>query len=73
MWKGKIETPETKSDFFIQVKSIVIGAQYLTPNNKMYCEKVCWFSSGNWFLSTKFVQLAVAGEWRTIVDLQKRA
>jgi hypothetical protein len=32
-------------------KSISTGAQYVTPNNKIYCEKVemSWYSSGNWF------------------------
>jgi hypothetical protein len=26
---------------------------------------MCQFSSGNWFFFTKFMRLAVAGEWRT--------
>jgi hypothetical protein len=32
-------------------KSISNGAQYVTPDSKMYREKVkmFWFSSGNWF------------------------
>ncbi len=50
-------------------------AQYVTPDNKIYCEKVkmCRFSSGNWFFCTKFGQLAMAGESRnTVVHLQKR-
>jgi hypothetical protein len=36
------------------------GAQYVTPDSKIYCEKgnMCRFSSGNWFFCTKFVQLA---------------
>jgi hypothetical protein len=75
MCRGKIETPKTKSHFFMQGKSIYTGAQYVTPDNKMYCSKVkmCRFRSGNWFFSTKFVQLAVAGKWpNTIVHLQKR-
>jgi hypothetical protein len=56
-------------------KSISNGAQYVTPDNKIYCEKVkmCWFRSGNSFFCTKFVQLAVAGKWRnTVVHLKKR-
>jgi hypothetical protein len=33
---------------------------------------MCWFSSGNWFFSTKFVQLAVAGKRRnTVVTSEK--
>jgi hypothetical protein len=50
------------------------GAQYVTPDSKMYCEKVkmCRFSSGNWFFCTKFMQLAVAGTRRnTAVHLKK--
>jgi hypothetical protein len=50
-------------------------AQYVTPDSKIYYEKVkmCQFSSRNWFFCTKFVQLAVAGKWRnTDVHLQKR-
>ncbi len=45
-------------------KSISNGAQYVTPDSKIYCEKVkmCHFSSGNWFLCTKFMQLVVAGK-----------
>jgi hypothetical protein len=33
--------------------SIFTGAQYVTPDSKIYCEKVrlCQFSSGNWFFS----------------------
>ncbi len=48
------------------------GAQYVTADSKIYCEKVkmCRFSSGNWFFCTKFVQ---AGKSRnTVVRLQKR-
>jgi hypothetical protein len=55
--------------------SISNSAQYVTPDSKIYCEKVkmCQFISGNWFSCTKFVQLAVAGKWRnTVVHLQKR-
>jgi hypothetical protein len=37
MCKGKIETPETKSHFFMQGKNIYTGAPYVTPDNKMYC------------------------------------
>jgi hypothetical protein len=51
------------------------GAQYVTPNSKIYCEKLkmCRFISGNWFFCTKFVQLAVAGKrHNTLVHLQKR-
>jgi hypothetical protein len=49
---------------FIDPKSIFKSAQYVTPGSKIYCEKVkmWWFSSGNWFFCTKFVQLAVPGE-----------
>jgi hypothetical protein len=41
-------------------KSISTGAQDVTPDSKIYCEKVkrCRFSSENWFFCTKFVQLA---------------
>jgi hypothetical protein len=33
------------------------GAQYVTPDSKIHCEKVkmCRFSSRNWFFCTKFV------------------
>jgi len=36
-------------------KSISNGAQYVTPDSKIYCIKVkmCRFSSGNWFSCTK--------------------
>jgi hypothetical protein len=32
-------------------KSILTGVQYVTPDSKIYCEKIkmCRFSSGNWF------------------------
>ncbi len=56
-------------------KSISKGVQYVTPDSKIYCEKVkmCWFSSRNWFFHTKFVQLAEAGKRRnTVVHLPKR-
>jgi len=56
-------------------KSIFNGAQYVTPDSIIYCEKVkmCRFRSGNWFFCTKFVQLVVAGKWcNTVVPLQKR-
>jgi hypothetical protein len=52
-----------------------MGAQYVTLDSKIYCEKVkmCRFSSGNWFFCTKFVQHAMAGKRRNIVvHLQKR-
>jgi hypothetical protein len=55
--------------------SISTGAQCVTPDGKIYCEKVkmCRFSSGNWFSYTKFVQLAVAVKRRNaVVHLQKR-
>jgi hypothetical protein len=58
-----------------QPKSISTGAQYVTPDSKIHCEKVimCRLSSGNWFLCTKFVQLAVAGKRRNkVVHLQKK-
>jgi hypothetical protein len=57
------------------IESISTGAQYVTLDNKICCEKVkmCWFSLGNWFFYTKFVQLAVAGKRRnTVVHLKKR-
>jgi hypothetical protein len=50
-------------------------AQYVTPDSKIYCEKVkmCRFSSGHWFFCTKFVHLAVAGKrHNAVVHLQKR-
>jgi hypothetical protein len=56
-------------------KSISTDAQYVTPDSKIYCEKVnmCQFSSGNWFFCIKFVHLAVADKrCNTIVHLQKR-
>jgi hypothetical protein len=42
------------------IKSISTGAEYLTPDSKIYREKVkmCWFISENCFSCTKFVQLA---------------
>jgi hypothetical protein len=45
-------------------KSISTGAQYVTPDSKIHCEKVkmCRFGSENWFFCSKFVQLAVAGK-----------
>jgi len=55
-------------------KSISNCAQCVTPDGKIYCEKVemCRFSLGNWLLCTKFVQLAVACRWRnTVLHLQK--
>jgi hypothetical protein len=38
-------------------------AQYVTPNSKIYFEKVktCWLRSENGFFGTKVVHLAVAG------------
>jgi hypothetical protein len=59
----------------IACKSMSTGAQYVTPDNEIYCKKVkmCRFSSGNWFFSTKFVQLTVAVKvCNTVVRLQKR-
>jgi hypothetical protein len=56
-------------------KSISNGAQYATPDSKIYCEKLkmSQFSSENCFFCTKFVQLAMAGKRRDIVaHLQKR-
>ncbi len=56
-------------------KSISTGAQYVTPDTKIYSEEVKMFRffSGNWFFCTKFAQLAVAGErYNTDVHLQKR-
>jgi hypothetical protein len=39
-------------------KSISTGAQYVTPDSKIYCEKVkmCRFSSGYRFFFTKYVK-----------------
>jgi hypothetical protein len=57
------------------IKSISTSAEYVTPDSKIYREKVqmCWFISGNCFFCTQFVQLAMAGAWRnTVVHLQKR-
>ncbi len=44
-------------------------------DSKIYCKtiKMCMFSLGNWFFCTKFVQLAMAGNWlNTMMHLQKR-
>ncbi len=40
-------------------KSISTSAQYVTPDSKIYCDRVkmCQFSSGNFFFRIKFVQL----------------
>jgi len=48
------------------------GAQYVTSDSTIYCEKVkmCRFMSGNWFFGTKLVQLAVGR--KTIVHFRKR-
>jgi hypothetical protein len=57
-------------------KSISTGAEYVTPNSKIYCEnvKMCRFSSGNWFFCIKFMQLAVAGKrHNTVVYLKKKS
>jgi hypothetical protein len=59
----------------IRCNSISTGAEYLTPDSKIDCEKmkICQFSSGNWFFCTKIVQLAVARKrHNTVVHLQKR-
>jgi hypothetical protein len=56
-------------------KRISNVAQYVTPDSKIYREKVkmCQFSSRNCFFCTKFMELAVAGKWRnTVVHLQKQ-
>jgi hypothetical protein len=56
-------------------QSISTGAEYVTPDSKIICEKVkmCWFISGTWFFCTTFVQLAMAGKRRnTVVHLHKR-
>jgi hypothetical protein len=50
-------------------------AWYMTPDSKIYYEKVklCRFSSENWFFCIKFVRVAVSGKRRNkIVHLQKR-
>jgi len=65
-----------KAGFPAPVKSpssISNGAQYVTPDSKIYCEQVnmCRFSSRNWFFCIKFVKRAVVGERRnTLVHLQ---
>jgi hypothetical protein len=59
----------------VRCKSISSGAEYLTPDSKIYFEKVkiCGFSSGNWFFCSKIVQVAVARKrHNTVVQLQKR-
>jgi hypothetical protein len=40
-------------------KSISTGDQYITPDSKIYCEKVkmCRFSSGKWFFCTNLWRL----------------
>jgi hypothetical protein len=50
-------------------KSISTGAQYVTPESKIYCEKVkmCRFSSGNSVFLPSLVKRR-----NTIVHLQKR-
>ncbi len=61
--------------FYYTYLSISNGAQYVTLDSEIYCEKVkmCRFSSGNWFFFTKFVQLGMAGKWHnTVVHLPKR-
>jgi len=42
--------------------SVFGGTHHLTPDIKIYFENVilCQFSSGKWFLRTKFVQGALA-------------
>ncbi len=65
----------TQGDQPCRCKSISKGAQYVTPERKIYCEKVkmCRFSSGNWFFCTKFVQLAMPGKRHNrVVHLPKR-
>jgi hypothetical protein len=39
----------------IQPKSIATGAQYVSPDSIIYCEKVkmCRFDSAKWFFCTK--------------------
>jgi hypothetical protein len=51
----------------MESKSISNGAQYVTPNSTIYCDKMCRFSSGNWFFCTKFVQHAEAGKKLLVV------
>jgi hypothetical protein len=58
----------------IRCNSISTGAEYLTPDSKIDCEKmkICQFSSGNWFFCTKIVHLAVACKRHNpIVHLKK--
>jgi hypothetical protein len=59
----------------MRCKSISTGAEYLTPDSKIYCEKVkiCRFSSGNWFFCTKIVEVTMARKrHNTVVHLQKK-
>jgi hypothetical protein len=48
-------------------KSISTGAQHVTPDSKIHCKnvKICWFSSGNWFLCTLPWLLKGATQWCT--------
>jgi hypothetical protein len=60
---------------WMRCKSISTRAEYLTPDSKIYSEKVkiCGCSSGNWFFSSKIVQVAVARKrHNTVVHLQER-
>jgi len=54
----------TSKEINAGVRASPEGAQYVTPNSKIYYDKVkmCRFSSGNWFFCTRFVQLAMAGK-----------
>jgi hypothetical protein len=63
-----------KAEWRLGPKSISNGAQYVTPDSTIYCEKfkMCRFSSGNCLFCTKFMQLAVVGKRRnTVLHLQK--
>jgi len=56
------------------IKSISSGAEYVTPDSKIYREKVkmCWFISGTWFFCTKFVRLAWLVKGATQLCTSKR-
>jgi hypothetical protein len=46
--------------------------QYVTPDSKIYCEKLRRFSLGNWFFCTKFVQLVLAVEGKLLLFTSKK-
>ncbi len=66
--------PYTDEKLVSITTSISTGAHYVTPDSKIYCEKVkiCQFSSGKWFFCTKFVHLAVASKGATQLCTSKK-